>query len=123
MQSTLSRLHFTVFSVLLCSGAGACLSLLMLGSALAQVKDTSDVAKSSLSMESTPGTMPPVTVSSQRVFVTDFSSLKVSLESQGWTWIDQAGPLARYRKGSQALNVNCGMSSPDYMLCDLTQTR
>jgi hypothetical protein len=123
MQSTLSRLHFTIVSVLLCSGAGACLSLLMLGSALAQAKDTSDVAESSLSMESITGSVTPVTSSSQRLFVTDSSSLKVGLEAQGWTWIDQAGPLSRYRKGSQALTVNCGMSSPEYMICDLNQTR
>jgi hypothetical protein len=123
MRFTLSRLHITIVSVLLCSGAGACLSLLMLGSALAQAKDTADVAESSLFIESTPGSVTPVTSSSQRLFVTDSSSLKVGLEAQGWTWIDQAGPLSRYRKGSQALTVNCGMSSPDYMICDLNQTR
>jgi hypothetical protein len=123
MQFTLSRLHITIVSVLLCSGAGACLSLLVLGAALAQAKDTSDVAESGVSVVSTPGTVTPVTSSSQRVFVTDFSSLKMGLEGQGWTWIDQGGPLVRYRKGSQALTVNCGMSSPEYMICDLNQTR
>jgi hypothetical protein len=119
MQLTLSRFHITVFSVLLCSGAGACLSLLMLGEALAQDKDIREASQSNVS---TLPTVTPVNSRSQRLFINDSSSLKSSLETQGWTWIDQAGPFSRYRKGIQALTVNCGMSSPEYVVCDLNQT-
>ncbi len=122
MQLTLSRSSLTVFSLLLCSGTGLLFSLSLLGAAIAQEKGNSNVAISMSLMDATHVTGTPVNSRSQRVFVSDFSSLRTSLEGQGWTWIDQAGPLARYRKGSQALAVNCGMSSPDYMMCDLNQT-
>jgi hypothetical protein len=122
MKFSLSRSSIAVLSFLLCSGTGMLCAFFLLGAAIAQEKGTSDVSTSTVSMDSTRASVLSKISSSQRVFVNDFSSLRAGLESQGWTWIDQAGPLARYRRGSQALNVNCGMSSSDYMMCDLNQT-
>jgi hypothetical protein len=122
MEFILSRLRVAVFSLLLCSGIGTLLFLLLFGSALNQEKDTADILKSVFSMELNRATVAPVNSSQKRLLVKDFSALKTYLEEKGWTWTDQMGAFVKYHKKDQYLDANCGMYSRNYMICDLNQT-
>jgi hypothetical protein len=116
-----SRLLIFISSLGLFFVIGVLFFLYQFGSALRQEKDTPDILKAAFHIELTRTDVTTVNSNPKRLLVRTFDALKVYMEQQGWTWTDQAGSLVTYHKGSQRLDLDCGMYSRNYMICDLSQ--
>jgi hypothetical protein len=83
--------------LLLVLSIGGVLVLLQFRSALWQESDTPNILKAALFMELTHADVAVVNSKPQRLLVKTFSSLKIYLEQQDWTWVDQMGAVVWYQ--------------------------
>ncbi|MER3433249.1 MAG: hypothetical protein C4288_07430 [Leptolyngbya sp. ERB_1_1] len=118
MKLRLLRTAIGVLTLLLCSGA--LFLYLYFRAALSQERDTSDILKAAINLEWTRTDSALIRFNSNRLLIRAGSSgLHNHLGKQGWVQVDQLGSLRIYRRGSQRLDVDCGMFSGRYLICDV----
>ncbi len=113
-------LRNAIASLVLLLIGGALFFYLYFRAALSQERDTSDVVKAAIEMEWNRTDSALIHSNPNRLLIRSGSSgLTTHLERQGWVHVDQFGSFGFYRNGNQQLNVDCGMFSGRYLICDI----